>query len=159
MGGQGCATRGHGYGTRMVRSVRHVVPSQVVWEDVGEWPGERGVAGGGVGRGWSCGPRAVVGVEWVRRCAAPRQTQWSALQGGAVCGSRWHVQRGHRVAGGWRYLWMDGCVGAWGLMARACWRLCVRCLWCSLVPCRCCACWMVYGQGGGGSRVGWCVPA
>ena len=62
MGGQGCAVRGHGYGPRMVHWVRHVVPSQVVPEGVGEWPQEAGVAGGG-GRGWGCRPRAVVGVE------------------------------------------------------------------------------------------------
>ena len=37
---------------------------------------------------------------WVRWCVAPRQTQWSGLQGRAVCGSRWHTQRGHAVAGG-----------------------------------------------------------
>ena len=46
----------------MVRRVRHVVPSQVVPEAVGEWPEEAGVAGGG-GCGWNCGPRLVVGIE------------------------------------------------------------------------------------------------
>ena len=46
----------------MVRRVRHVVPSQVVPEGVGEWPEEAGVAGGG-GCGWGRGPLAVVGVE------------------------------------------------------------------------------------------------
>ena len=50
VGGQGCAARGHGYGPRVVRCVRHVVPSQVVPEGVGEWPEEAGVAGRG-GRG------------------------------------------------------------------------------------------------------------
>ena len=35
--------------------------------------------------------------QWVRRCAAPRQTQWSWLQGRAVCGSRWRTERGHAV--------------------------------------------------------------
>ena len=62
MGGQGCAARGHGYGPCVVRRFRHVVPSQVVLEGVGEWPEEAGVAGGG-GCGWGRGPLAVVGVE------------------------------------------------------------------------------------------------
>ena len=63
MGGQGCAALGHGYGPCVVRRLRHVVPSQVVPEGVGEWPEEAGVAGGGGGCGWGCGPLAVVGVE------------------------------------------------------------------------------------------------
>ena len=63
MGGQGCAARGHGYGACVVRRVRHVVPSQVVPEGVGEEPEEAGVAGGGGGCGWGRGPLAVVGVE------------------------------------------------------------------------------------------------
>ena len=46
----------------MVRRVRHVVPSQVVPEGVGEWPEEAWVADGG-GCGWGRGPLAVVGVE------------------------------------------------------------------------------------------------
>ena len=58
MGGQGCAARGHGYGPCVVRRVRHVVPSQVVPEGVGEEPEEAGVTGGG-----GCGPLAVAGVE------------------------------------------------------------------------------------------------
>ena len=62
MGGQGCAARGHCYGPCVVRSVRHVVPSQVVPEGVGEWPEEAGVAGGG-GCGLGRGPLAVVRVE------------------------------------------------------------------------------------------------
>ena len=62
MGGQGCAARGHGYGPCVVCRVRHVVPSQVVPEGVGEEPEEAGVAGGG-GCGWGRGPLAVVGVE------------------------------------------------------------------------------------------------
>ena len=53
------------------------------------------------------------------------------------------------MAGGWRHLWMDGGVGAWGLAVRACWRACVWCLWCSCVPRRCCVWWMVRGLGGG----------
>ena len=53
------------------------------------------------------------------------------------------------MAGGWRYLWTDGGLGAWGLVARARWRVCVRCLLCSCVPCRCCAWWMVCRHGGG----------
>ena len=69
------------------------------------------------------------------------QTQWSGLQGRAVCGSRWRTQRGHVVAGGWWYLWTDGGVGEWGLAARACWWACV--------PCQCCARWMVCRRGGG----------
>ena len=62
MGGQECAARGLGYGPRVVRRVRHVVPCQGVPEGVGEWPEEAGVAGGGR-CGWGRGPRAVVGVE------------------------------------------------------------------------------------------------
>ena len=46
----------------MVRRVRHVVPSQVVPEGVGEWLKEAEVAGGG-GCGWGRGPLPVVGVE------------------------------------------------------------------------------------------------
>ena len=46
----------------MVRRVRHVVPSQVVPEGVGEWPENPGVAGGG-GCGWGRGPLAMVGFE------------------------------------------------------------------------------------------------
>ena len=62
VGGQWCAARGHGYGPCVVRRVRHVVPSQVVPEGVGEEPEEAGLAGGG-GCGWGRGPLAVVGVE------------------------------------------------------------------------------------------------
>ena len=61
-GGQGCVARGHGYGPCVVRRVRHVVPSQLVPEGVGEEPEEAGVAGGG-GCGWGRGPFAVAGVE------------------------------------------------------------------------------------------------
>ena len=46
----------------MVRRVRHVVPSQVVPEGVGEEPEEAGVAGG-VGCGWGRGSLVVAGVE------------------------------------------------------------------------------------------------
>ena len=87
--------------------------------------------------------------QWLRRCAAPRQTQWSGLQGRAVCGSRWRAQRGHAVPRGWRYLWTDDGPGEPGLAARACWWVCVQCLWCSCVPCWCCAWWMVCRRGGG----------
>ena len=62
MGGQGCAARGHGYGPCVVRRVRHVVPSQVVPEVVGEEPEEAGVPGGG-GCGLGRGPLAPAGVE------------------------------------------------------------------------------------------------
>ena len=62
MGGQGCVARGHGYGPCVVRRVRHVVPSQLVPESVGEVPEKAGVAGGG-GCGWGRGPFAVAGVE------------------------------------------------------------------------------------------------
>ena len=62
MGGQGYAARGHGHGPCVVRRVRHVVPSQVVPEGVGEEPEEAGVAGGG-GCGWGRGLLAVVAVE------------------------------------------------------------------------------------------------
>ena len=66
VGGQGCGAPGHGYGSRVVRRVRHVVPSQVVLEGVAEWPEEAGVAAGGGGGGaagalgrarrWGLGP-------------------------------------------------------------------------------------------------------
>ena len=112
------------------------------------------LAGGGCG--WGRGPLAVVGVEVPAVGAVgeavrgqTRQTQWSGLQGRAVCGSRWRTQRGHAVAGGWGYLWTDGGVGGWGLVAHACWWACVRCLWCPCVPCQCCARWMVCRRGGG----------
>ena len=80
------------------------------------------LAGGG--HVWGCGLRAVVGVrspqwgQWVRRCAAPRQIQWSGLQRRAPRGSRWRIQRGHAVAGGCWYLWTDRGVGAWRLVVR-----------------------------------------
>ena len=60
VGGQGCVARGHGYGPRVVRCVRHIVPSQVVPEGVSEWPEEAAVAGGG-GGGVRQGPRAARG--------------------------------------------------------------------------------------------------
>ena len=103
MEGQGFVARGDGYGPRMVRPVRRVLPSQVVKEGVGEWPEEAGVAGRG-GGSLGCGLRAVVHLrttqwgQWVRQCAAPWQTQWSGFQSRGVCGSRWHTQRGHAVA-------------------------------------------------------------
>ena len=50
------------YGPRVVRCIRHVVPSQLVSEGVREWPEGAGVAGGEE-CGCGCGPRAVVGVE------------------------------------------------------------------------------------------------
>ena len=155
MGGQGCAARGHGYGPCVVRRIRRVAPSQVVPEGVSEWPEEAGVAGGvGGGAGvagcarW-CGLGSPHWGQWVRRCAAPRQTQWSGLQGRAVCGSRWRTQRGHAGAGGWRYLWTDIDVGEWELAARACLWARVQYLWCPCVLCRCCARWMVFMRGGG----------
>ena len=51
MEGQGCVARGHGNGSRMVRRVRRVMPSQVVPEGVSEWlKGAEVAAGGGGGR-------------------------------------------------------------------------------------------------------------
>ena len=89
--------------------------------------GGGGAAGpAGCARWW--GLRSLQWGQWVRRCAAPRQSQCFGLQGRAVCGSRWHTQRGHAVAGVWRCLWTDGGEGAWGLVVRACWWACVRCL-------------------------------
>ena len=108
-----------------------------------------GGASGATGRARWWGLRFPQWGHWVRRCAAPRQTQWSGLQGRAVCGSRWRAQRGHAVAGGWWYLWTDGGMGEWGLAARACWWSCVRCLWYPCVPCQCCARWMVCRRGVG----------
>ena len=61
-GGQGCAARGHGYGPCVVRRVRHVVPSQVVQEGVGEWPEMPWWLAGG-GCGWGRRLLAAVGVE------------------------------------------------------------------------------------------------
>ena len=125
MGGQGCAARGHGYGPWVVRRVRHVVPSQVVPEGVDEWHEEAGVAGGGGGAAGAAGRLRLWGLrspqwgQWVRRCAAPRQTQWSGLQGRAVCGSRWRTQRGHAVAGGWWYLWTDGGREMWMILLKS----------------------------------------
>ena len=133
MGWQGCAACGHGYGPSMVRCVSHVVPSQVVPQYVGEWPQEAGVVGGGGGAAEAAGRVPWWGLrspqrgQWVRRCAPSRQTQWSGLQGRAVRGSRWRTQRGHAVAGGWRYLWTNGGVEAWEPVVRASWRVCVRC--------------------------------
>ena len=51
VGGQGYAARRHRYDPCVVCHVRHVVPSQVVPEGVGEWPEEAAVAGGGGGGG------------------------------------------------------------------------------------------------------------
>ena len=73
-----------------------------------------GGAAGAAGRSRWLGLRSPQWGQCVRRCAAPRQTQWSGLQGRAVCGSRWRTQRGHAVAGGWLYLWTDGGVGGMG---------------------------------------------
>ena len=77
VGGHRCAARGHGYGPRVVGCVRHVVPSRMTPEGLNEWPEEAGLRGRG-GRGWGCGPRAVVGVEVPAVGAV----------GGAVCGSQ-----------------------------------------------------------------------
>ena len=119
---------------------------------LGSLAGGGGAAGAaGCVRCW--GLRSPQWEQWVRRCAAPGQTQWSGLQGRAVCGSRWRIQRGHAVAGGWPYLWGDAGLGAWGLVVRACWWVRVRCLSCSRVPCRCCAWWTVLGLGGVPRRV------
>ena len=108
-----------------------------------------GAAAGAAGRARWWKLRSPQWGQWLRRCAAPRQTQWSALQVRAVCGSRWRTQRGHAVAGGWRYLGTDSGVGELGLAARACWWACVQCLWGPCVLCWCCAQWMVFRRGGG----------
>ena len=108
-----------------------------------------GGAAGAAGRAQWWRLRSPQWGQLVRRCAAPRQTQWSGLQGRAVCGSRWRTQRGHAVPGGWRNLWIDGGVGNWGLAERTCWWAYAWCLWCSCVTCRCCARWMVCRRGRG----------
>ena len=65
------------------------------------WGGWRGGGeAGAAGRARWWGLRSPQWGQWVRRCAAPRQTQWSGLQGRDVCGSRWRTQRGE--CGGWR---------------------------------------------------------
>ena len=85
------------------------------------------------------GLRSQQSGQCVRRCGVPRQTQWSGLQGRAVCGSGWRTQRGHTVAGGWWYLWTEGGVGAWGLAARAGWWACVGWILWPCVQCQYCA--------------------
>ena len=117
----------------------------MAWRGWGGWQG--GGAAGAAGRARWSGLTCPQWGQWVRPCAAPRQTEWSGVQSRALCCSRWHGQRGHAVGGGWRYLSTDGGVAAPGLVARACWRVCVRCLWWSCVPCRCCAWWMVCRHG------------
>ena len=82
-------------------------PKKLGWLAGGDATGAAGLS-----RSW--GLRSPQWGQWVRRCAAPRQTQWSGLQGRAVCGSRWRTQRGHAVAGGLWYLWTDGGVGDGG---------------------------------------------
>ena len=74
----------------------------------------RGGAAGSAGRSRWWGLRFPQWGQWLRRSPALRQTQWSGLQGRAVCGSRWRTQRGHAVAGGWLYLWTDSGVKGWG---------------------------------------------
>ena len=58
MEGQGCVAGNQGDVSCLVRRVRHVMPSQVVPEDVGEGPEEPGVAGGGGGAA------GVAGCTW-----------------------------------------------------------------------------------------------
>ena len=71
--------------------------------------GEADVAGchvqaGGTAGAASCarwiGLRSLQFGQWLRRYAAPRQTQLFGLQGRYVRGSRWRTQRGHAVASG-----------------------------------------------------------
>ena len=111
-------------------------------------------AAGAAGRSRWRGLRSPQWGQRVRRCAAPRHTQWSGLQGRAVCGSRRRTQRGHAVAGGWWYLLTDGGVGGWGLVARACLWECVRCLWCPSVLCQC---WWGFRVGMSRGRFSWLV--
>ena len=58
------------------------------------------------------------------------------------------------VVGGWRYLWKEGGVGAWGLAVCACLRARVWCLWGSFVWRWCSVRWIVRGLGGGGPAPG-----
>ena len=149
--GAGCGGAGmcrpYGDAPCEVCRVPRELPSKVVPEGVDGRSEEAWVAGWG-GCGLGCGRCVVVRVallqwgQWTRRSAAPRQTQWFGLQGRAVCGSRWRTQRGHAVAGGWRYLWTAGGVGAWGFVVCGCWRTFVRCLWWSCVSWSSCVQWM-----------------
>ena len=50
-------------------------------------------AAGAAGRARWWGLRSPQWGQWVRRCAAPRQTQCSGLQGRAAYGSRWRTQK------------------------------------------------------------------
>ena len=162
MEGQACVARGDGNGPCVVRRFRSVIPSQEVPEGVSEGPEEAEVAGWGGGAAqvavcaWLWGLSSPRWEQQARRCAAPRQNQSLRLQGRAVCGSRRRKQRGHAVAGGWWYLWTGGGVGAWGLVARACWWACVWCLWCSCVLRWCCVQWVVRDLGGGGGSLAGC---
>ena len=91
-----------------------------------------GGAPGAAGRARWWGLRSPQWKQWVRRCAAPRQTQWSGLQGRVVCGSRWREERGHAVAWqneGWRRAHAGGRVcGA--CRARVCRANVVPVAWC-----------------------------
>ena len=97
MGGQGCVARCHRCGPCVVRPVRHVVPSQLVPEGVGEEPEEAGVAGGG-GCGWGCGPFAVAGVEVP---AVPYGAAGRARRKNPVFAGRSWLARGSRALSPW----------------------------------------------------------
>ena len=103
---------------------------------------------------WCWGLSFLQSGQWVRWCAANRQTQWFVLQGRVVCGSGWRPKSGHAVARGSPYLWTDGGMGAQGLPVCACWQACVWCLWCSCLLLWCCVRWMARGLGGGGPAPG-----
>ena len=76
------------------------------------WQGD--AAAGAAGRSRWCGLRSSQWGHWVRWYAAPRQIEWSGLQGRAFCGSRLGTQRGNAWAGGWWYLWTEGGVRGMG---------------------------------------------
>ena len=79
VGGQACAARGHGYGPRVVRYVRHVVPPRRCQRVSVSGPRRlpwlaAGGAAEAAGRAQWWGLRCPQWGQSLRRCAAPRLT-------------------------------------------------------------------------------------